>query len=117
MYKLISANGVDFIDPEGTFTLSRSDVANEYETEDGRTTVEVVRSSKLSASVSYNGVKAERLREMAAALTTVTTFQIYDALTDSQREVKARVSNIKAQKVHHRHDLSLWSLSFDLDEL
>ena len=117
MYKLISADGVDFIDPEGSFVLSKTDVVNEYEGEDGCKTVEVVRSGKISASVSYNGIEVRRLREMAQALHTVTTFRIYDALTDTCRTVKARVSSLKVQKVHHRHGLSLWSLSFDLDEL
>ena len=117
MYKLISADGVDFIDPEGSFTLSKTDVINEYEGEDGKKTVEIVRSGRISASASYNGIEVRRLKEMAQALHPVTTFQIYDALSDARREVKARVSNLKVQKVHHRHGLSLWSLSFDLDEL
>lgn len=117
MYKILSANGVEFTDPEGSFTLSKSDVVNEYEAENGHTTVEIVRSGKISASVSYSGLTVQNLKTMSESLGTVTTFMIYDALTDSRKEVQARVSNVKVQKVFHKNNLSVWGLSFDIAEL
>lgn len=117
MYKILSANGVDFPNPEGSFTLSKNDVVNEYEAENGHKTVEIVRSGKISASVSYNGLTVAQLNTISQALATVTTFQIYDGLTNSRKQVTAQVKNLKIQKVFHRNNLSVWALSFDLEEL
>ena len=43
MYKIITANGVDFVNPEGDFTLSKTDDVNEYKGEDGHCIVEIIR--------------------------------------------------------------------------
>lgn len=117
MYKILSANGVEFTDPEGSFTLSKNDDVNEYKGEDGHCTIEIIRQNVISASVSYNALTVEQLKIMSEALTTVTTFTLYDPLTDSQVEIRCKVSSVKVQKVHHRHDVSVWSLSFNIDEL
>ena len=117
MYKILSANGVEFTDPEGSFTLSKSDVVNEYEAENGHKTVEIVRSGKVSASASYTGLPVAQVKTIAETLKPVTTFRIYDALSDTRKDITARVTNVKVQKVFHKNDLSVWGLSFDLEEL
>ena len=117
MYKIINANGVEFTDPEGSFTLSKTDKVNEYEGEDGRKTIEIIRQNQISASVSYKGLTVEQLKTMSEALSTVTTFLLYDALTGKQKQVIAKVSSVKVTKVYHKGDLSVWSLTFDIDEL
>lgn len=117
MYKIITANGVDFVNPEGDFTLSKTDDVNEYKGEDGHCIVEIIRQNVISASVSYNALTVEQLKTMSEALTTVTNFKLYDAMTDSVIDVIARVSSVQVKKVHHRHEVSVWSLSFNIDEL
>ena len=117
MYKIITANGVDFVNPEGDFTLSKTDDVNDYKGEDGHCIVEIIRQNVISASVSYNALTVEQLKTMSEALTTVTNFKLYDAMTDSVIDVIARVSSVQVKKVHHRHEVSVWSLSFNIDEL
>lgn len=117
MYKIITANNVEFTDPEGSFTLSKDDTVNEYKGEDGQTTLEIIREGQISATVSYNSLSAETIKKMADALTTVTEFKLYDALTDSQKTITARVSGVKVKKNFYRDNISMWSLSFDIDEL
>ena len=117
MYKIITANGIEFTDPEGDFTLSKNDEVNEYKGEDGRRTIEIIRQNVISASVSYKALTVEQLKTMSEALTTVTTFVLYDPFTDSQVLINAWVSSVKVQKVHHRDNVSVWSLSFNIDEL
>lgn len=117
MYKIITANGVSFTDPEGSFTLSKTDDVNEYKGEDGHSIIEIIRQNVISASVSYNALTVEQLKTMSKALTTVTVFRLYDPMTDSVIDVTARVSSIQVKKVHHRNDVSVWSLSFKIDEL
>lgn len=117
MYRIINANGVDFRNPEGTFSLTKADKFNVYEGEDGHKTVESVRSDVISASVSYKGLTVDEVTEMCEALTTVTTFLIFDATTNTQRTITASVESIKVDKVYHKNDLSVWSLSFKIEEL
>lgn len=117
MYKIITANGVEFKDPEGSFNLTKEDKFNEYEGEDGHRTIEIVREDLISASVSYKGLTVTQLQTMCQALSTVTTFLLYDAMTDQQKTVVASVKSLKVGKVYHKNDLSVWSLSFDIDEL
>lgn len=117
MYKILTANGVEFKDPEGSFTLTKADKFNVYEGEDGHKTVETIRDDLISASVSYKGLTVEQLKTMSEALKTVTTFLLFDALTGTQRLVTGTVKSIKVNKVYHKNDLSVWSLSFDIDEL
>jgi hypothetical protein len=54
---------------------------------------------------------------MSEALTTVTVFRLYDPMADSVKDVTAKVSSVQVKKVHHRHDVSVWSSSFKIDEL
>ena len=117
MYKIITANGVSFTDPEGSFTLSKTDNVNEYEGEDGYKIIEIIRQNVISASVSYNALTVEQLKTMSEASTTVTVFRLYNPMTESVIDVTARVSSIQVKKVHHRNDVSVWSLSFKIDEL
>ena len=61
MYKIITANGISFVDPEGSFTLSKTDDINEYKGEDGHIIVEIIRQNVISASVSYKSEIYQRL--------------------------------------------------------
>ena len=117
MYKLLSANGTDLLDPEGSYQLSKNDIVNEYEGENGRKTIEIVRQNVISGSVSYKGLTASMLKKIMDSLSLVTNFVLYDPSKEALVEIEARVSNIKANKIYHRDNISFWSLSFNIDEL
>lgn len=117
MYKLLSANGTDLRDPDGTYQLSKKDITNEYEGEDGHTILEIIRQGVVSGSVTYKGLTTDMLKTIISSLTTVTTFTLYDPMQDAVIEIEAKVSGISVNKVHHKGDTSVWSLSFKIDEL
>lgn len=117
MYKLLTINGVSLPKPEGDFTLSLNDKYNEYEGEDGTSTVEVIRQGILSLSVSFNGLPEEYLKMIVDAITLVSSVVIYNPMKMGVQTVTARITGIKTKKIWYQNNRSLWSLSFDIDEL
>lgn len=117
MYKLLSVNGTNLRDPDGSYNLSKKDIINEYEGEDGRKTLEVIRQNVISGNVTYKGLTSSMMKIIVSSLSTVTNFVLYDPTKDATVEIEAKVSNIKTSKVHHKNNLSVWTLSFDIDEL
>ncbi len=117
MFKLLSVNGTNLRDPDGSYNLSKTDIVNEYEGEDGRKTLEIIRQNVISGSVTYKGLTPSMMKTIVSSLSTVTNFVLYDPIKDEVVEIEAKVSNIKTSKIHHKNSLSVWSLSFDIDEL
>lgn len=117
MYKLLNINNVDFPEPHGSFSLSKTDKVNEYQCEDGTSTIEIVRVGVVALKVSYNALTIDKVRELCGAISTVSNVTIFDPQTNATKVIKAQVSNIQTGKVHHKNDLSVWSLSFDINEL
>lgn len=117
MYKLLRINNVDFPEPYGEFSLSKNDKVNEYQCEDGSSTIEIIRSGIVNLKVAYNSLTAEMVRELSNALKTVSEIVVFDPHSNSTKTITAYISNIDVKKVYHRHDLSVWSLSFDVKEL
>ena len=117
MYKLLKINDVDFPEPYGSFTLSKSDKVNEYECEDGSSTIEIVRVGVVSLKVAYNALTVDKVRELCDAISTVSNVTVFDPQTNTIKSIKAHVSNIQTGKMYHKNDLSVWSLSFDINEL
>lgn len=117
MYKLLTVNGTDLRDPDGSLEISKKDLVNEYEGEDGRKTLEIVRRNIISGSVSYSGLTVSMLKEIMDSLSTLTTFVIYDPMIDDTVEIEARVSNVSTKKLCHQNNVSVWTLSFNFDEL
>lgn len=117
MYKLMTVNGVDLPDPEGTFDISLNDKYNMYEGEDGSKTVEVIREGVLCCNVTYNGLLENKLKEIKNALKIVSRIVIYDPMSVSTKEITAKITDIKTQKIHHKNGISVWSLSFSIEEL
>lgn len=115
MSDLLKINGISFPTPGGGFDVSYSDITNDYDSEDGRTVIEVIREGVATISVSYSALKEERLRELKAALRTVNTVDFLKF--GSTCTAQMRLSNVKTSKVHYKHDVSVWSMSFELKEL
>lgn len=117
MYKLLKINGVELPDPEGEFTINKKDKFNEYKTEDGKTTVEVIRQGIFSLSAKYNGLAEETVKTISGAIKLVSTVEVFDPDLGQTKEIKALVTDVKTKKVWYRYGLSVWSLSFSVDEL
>lgn len=115
MYNLLEINNVAFPLPEGGFDVSYDDITNDYESDDGKTVVEVVRADVAKISVSYKGLLEAKVSTLLAALQTVSTVAFLRKGTVQSCQMK--VSNIKTAKVWYKNNVSAWSLSFDLQEI
>lgn len=115
MYDLLKINNVTFPLPEGGFDISYEDITNDYEADDGKKVVEVIRSDVAKISVSYNGLLEAKVNTLIAALQTVSTVAFLRKGT--VQSCKMKVSNIKTAKVWYKNNISAWSLSFDLQEI
>lgn len=117
MYKLLKINGIGLPDPSGEYSVSYQDIYNEYETENGKTIVEVIRENRLKVKISFIGQKVMKIKEIAEALKLVSQVEAFDPSKNDTRVFDVLISNVDMKKVHHRGDLSVWSLSFDIKEL
>ena len=117
MHDLLIIGDTTFPIPEGNFTLSLSDVTNEYESETGETTVEILRRNVATIQVSYNGLLEDRKNELLNALSTVVTATFYKR--GEEVTAQMRVSGISESKVFFKanNDVAVWSLTFKLEEL
>jgi len=117
MLKLLEINGTSLPDPEKTFSLNKEDKYNEYEGENGERTIEVIRENIISGNVSYKGLTVEKLKEIKNSITLVSTVKIYDPGEDAVKEITAKITGVKYEKKFHRNNVSVWSLSFNIEEL
>lgn len=117
MHKLLKINNVDFPEPYGEFALNKNDKVNEYRCEDGTSTIEIIRTGVVDLKVAYESLTAEKVRDLSNALKTVSSVVVFDPNTNSTKTITAFISNVNVRKVYHRHELSVWSLSFDVKEL
>lgn len=115
MHSLLTINGVDFPTPEGSYDIKYSAVTNEYEGENGEKTVEIIRENVATISVSYNGMTEEQLNDLHAVLTTVCTVVFYKK--GVKTTAKMKLSEVSTPKKYYRHGLSVWGMSFSLEEL
>jgi hypothetical protein len=117
MHKLLEINGVALPDPEGSFSLEKEDKYNEYEGENGEKTVEIIRENIISGNVSYKGLTAKEVKKIMNAITLVSTVKVYDPGSDALKEITAKITGVKHDKKFYKNDVSVWSLSFKLEEL
>ena len=117
MFKLLKINNVELPDPEGGFTVSKTNKFNEYEGEDGSVTIESVRTGMTNAKVTYIGQKSSDLADISNALSLVSEVVIFDPAINDQRTITAKITDVSMGKVFHRHDVSVWSLSFNITEI
>lgn len=115
MHSLIIINGVEFPTPEGSFDIKYKSVTNEYEGEDGEKTVEIIREDVATISIGYNGMEEEQLNTLHSALKTVNTVVFWKKGTKTTSKMK--LSDVSTPKKHYRHGLSVWGMSFSLEEL
>ncbi len=117
MYKLLEINGVSLPDPEGSYSLSRKDKFNEYEGENGDKTIEVIREEILSCSVSYSGLEQKKIKEIMDAISLVSTVKVYDPKIGNVKGITAKITDVKTDKKFHKNGISVWSLSFKIEQL
>lgn len=117
MYKLLTINGIEMPDADGDFQISENDKINEYQGEDGHTTIEEIRQGIISLSVSFSVLSEDMLNRIKSALSMVSTVEMYNPLTKEMETKKMKVSGTKVKRVCYKQNTSLWSLSFNLDEL
>lgn len=119
MEDLLKINDVVFPEAEGGYDIHYTDVINEYESESGETTVEVIRQNVCSISVQYTGLLECKLKELTAAVRVVNTVEYYNPLSGQveSKIMKADTTRISISKQYYKLGLSVWSLSFDLKEM
>lgn len=117
MHKLLSINGVSLPKPEGDYSITKKDKYNEYEGEDGSSTVEVIRQGVIALSVSYNYVTERHLNEINDAIRLVSEVEVFDPTIRKVKKFTAKISGIKTKMLYYKNEISIWSLSFDVDEL
>ena len=115
MLSLLIINDVEFPTPEGSFDIKYKSVTNEHEGEDGKKTVEIIREDVATISVGYSGMNEERLNVLHSALKTVNTVIFYKK--GVRTTAKMKLSDVSTTKKYYRHGLSVWGMSFGLEEL
>lgn len=118
MEKLLVVNGIVF--PEtGNYNVSVSDKVNEYESESGSITVEIIRENIYKIDVSYGALPQDVFKRLSEAVGAVNEVTFYDPIKASvqKRTMKADKSRIKTAKQYYKNDISVWSLSFALEEM
>lgn len=115
MHNLITINGVEFPTPEGSFDIKYEDKTNIHEGENGKKTVEIIRKDIASISVSYNGLKEEELNRLHAALDTVNKVTFYKKGVETTADM--RLSSVSTPKKYFKGGITVWGMSFSLEEL
>lgn len=115
MHSLLVINGVEFPTPEGSLDIKYKSVVNEHTGEDGKKTVEIIREDVVTISVGYKGMTEERLKALHSVLKTINRVMFYKKGVEATAEMK--LSDVSTPKKHYGHGLSIWGMSFSLEEL
>ena len=65
----------------------------------------------------YNGLLEADFNKYKNALKSVNTVTFYDPSVSKTVTVNMKTTSIHSVKVYYKHDVSVWNLSFDLQEL
>lgn len=119
MEKLLIINNTEFIEKDLDYSVTCSDKVNEYESESGEKTVEIIREDIHELKVKYSGLLEYRIRQMASVIRPVNTVKFYNPVsgTIKTKIMKADTSRISIDKVYYDYGISAWSLSFSLEEM
>lgn len=119
MTNLLTINNVVFPDAEGGFDITYKDKVNEYESESGEKTVEVIRKGVCNISTSYVGLTESQLKSLTAAIQVVNTVKYYNPLSGvvETKTMKASSDRVKISKKYYKNNISVWSLDLDLEEM
>lgn len=113
---LLIINGYTFPKPK-SFDLSLDDKINEFDAENGTRTLEIIREGIIKINVSYGSLTAEKLQAAKAAITKIATVSFYNPYTGEVEEKEMEVRGISTGKQYYDFNISMWSLSFSLEEL
>ena len=117
MMNLVSINNVAFPNVDkGTITVDNVDKFNTYSTEDGGEITEQIATGKTNMTVSYKGLTAADIATLSNAITLVSTVVLYNPHTNASKTITARVTNRQARIIAYYGNVSLWSLSFKIEE-
>lgn len=108
-------NGVDFPDPEGSFDVTYSDEVNEYDAENGKKTIEIIRKDVAKIDVGYNGIPEEQLNVLIAAINTSNNVSFYS--NGKMRTAIMMCKEKKTPKKYIGNGQFMRGLSFTLEEL
>lgn len=115
MHNLLVVNGTVFPTPEGSFDVKYKDITNEYSGENGKKTVEIIRKNLCSISVTYNGLEEDRANMLHNVLDTVNEVAFYKK--GVLVTVQMKLSDVSKPKKYYQNGLSVWGMSFSLEEL
>lgn len=115
MHNLLVINGIEFPIPEGSFDVKYKDITNEYSGENGKKTVEIIRKDVCSISVTYNGLEEGRANMLHGVLSTVNEVTFWKK--GVMVTVEMKLSDVSVPKKYYRNGLSVWGMSFSLEEL
>ena len=117
-YDLISINGVAAPDViKGSLVVAPNWKYKEYDTEDGGKVIEVITSSKLRGSVSYNGLFQTQISAISSALLPVSTLVVYNPMTGSSKTMTALIVPNEMEKKIHDGRANAWSFGFTFEEI
>lgn len=118
MLDLLIINDVVFPEPEGGFSVEYEDVTSTYTSESGYKKVEVIRDGVVqSVVVSYKGLAETELGRLRKARKTVCNVTYHDAGAGENVTTRMQMAGWTESKINYRAGLSVWGLSFKLEEL
>lgn len=119
MENLLMVNDVAFPNTDMNIDVTYSDKVNNYESESGEKTVEIIRQKICNISVKYEGLLEERIKTLCAAIQTVNEVKFYDPLSGEvvSKTMKADTNRIAVSKVCFKDGVKAWSLSLKLEEM
>lgn len=117
-YDLISINGVPAPDvKKGGVSVQRNVKYVEYEGMLGNKVIDIIDESKIKGAVSYNGLMQPELQTIAAAVSLVSVFEIYNPLTDQKKTFTALILEDPSEKIIHDENANAWSYGFTFEEI
>lgn len=119
MNNLLKINGVVFPVPDGGLDVTHRDLTNVYTSESGETTVEVVRENMCVVNYTYNALQESTIKSLQQVIKLVNNVTFYDPIDGIEKNLvmKATSDRLKASKRFYRYGLSVWSLTFGLEEM
>lgn len=109
----------NYIMPESaSFDISPVDKKNEFQSENGKRTIEYIRQGVTNISVSYGGLTEEKLIEINKIISKrIVSVTFHNPLSSTQKTIKAEITGVKSNRKYYKNGLSVWGLSFEIQEL
>ena len=117
---VLKINGKEFPNTlKGTYTLAPISTYNEYECEDGSSTVEEIQTGYYEGSVVYKALLQEDVYDLYRRLTLVSDVAILDPTTERRRYMNMTciIDGKKLPYVFNDDDISVWGMSFKFRQI